>query len=93
MAGVIEGVPKATPTELVYWQFGGSKPAPKTVDAEGGPVVAAEKALTNLRALLAKYADPQQPFFSKPRVQFLKPYDEYDLLARRKEWAAERGEE
>ncbi|HYD71981.1 MAG TPA: double-strand break repair protein AddB [Candidatus Binatia bacterium] len=93
MAGVIEDVPKATPTELVYWQFGGSKPAPKVVDAEGGPVVAAERALANLRSLLAKYADPQQPFFSKPRVQFLKPYDEYDLLARRKEWAAERGEE
>jgi hypothetical protein len=43
--------------------------------------------------LLAKYADPKQAFFSKPRVQFLKPYDEYDLLARRKEWADEVGEE
>ena len=93
MAGCIDGVPKATPTELVYWQFGGAKPAPQTVDSEGGPVRAAETALTNLRALLAKYADPRQPFYSKPRVQFLKPYDEYDLLARRKEWAAERGEE
>jgi ATP-dependent helicase/nuclease subunit B len=93
MAGCIEDVPRATPTELVYWQFGGSKPAPKIVDADGGPVVAAENALANLRALLAKYADPQQPFYSKPRVQFLKPYDEYDLLARRKEWVAERGEE
>jgi ATP-dependent helicase/nuclease subunit B len=93
MAGCIVDVPKASPTEYVYWQFGGSKPAPQTVDADGGAVFAAETALTNLRALLAKYADPQQPFFSKPRVQFLKPYDEYDLLARRKEWAAERGEE
>jgi ATP-dependent helicase/nuclease subunit B len=93
MAGGFEGVPKATPTELVYWQFGGSKPATQLVDAEGGPAAAAEKALANLRRLLAKYADPAQAFYSKPRVQFLKPYDEYDLLARRKEWVAERGEE
>ncbi|HYD86409.1 MAG TPA: double-strand break repair protein AddB [Vitreimonas sp.] len=93
MGGFIKDVPKATPTELVYWQFGGSKPAPQMVEAEGGPVLAAEKALTNLRALLAKYADPQQPFYSKPRVQFLKPYDDYDLLARRKEWADEAGDE
>ncbi|MBC7768075.1 MAG: double-strand break repair protein AddB [Phycisphaerales bacterium] len=93
MAGCVDDVPKATPTELVYWQFGGSKPAPQIVDAEGGPVLAAEQALTNLRGLLTKYADPQQAFFSKPRVQFLKPYDEYDLLARRKEWADEAGDE
>jgi ATP-dependent helicase/nuclease subunit B len=93
MEGVFKDVPKASPTELVYWQFGGSKPAPQTVDAEGGPIVAAEKARANLRALLAKYADPNQPFYSKPRVQFLKPYDEYDLLARRKEWADELGDE
>lgn len=93
MAGVITDVPKATPTELVYWQFGGSKPAPQVVDAEGGPVLAAEKALTDLRGLLQKYARAEQAFFSKPRVQFLKPYDEYDLLARRKEWADEAGDE
>jgi ATP-dependent helicase/nuclease subunit B len=93
MSGSIEDVPKATPTELIYWQFGGSKPAPQLVDAEGGPVLAAEKALTALRSLLARYARADQAFYSKPRVQFLKPYDEYDLLARRKEWADEVGDE
>lgn len=93
MAGAIEGVPKARPTELVYWQFGGSKPAPQEVDAEGGPVLAAEKAMTSLRSLLKRYANAEQAFYSKPRVQFLKPYDDYDLLARRKEWADEMGDE
>lgn len=93
MAGCFKDVPKAAPHELIYWQFGGSKPITQIVDADGGPVVAAETALRNLRSLLAKYADPAQPFYSKPRVQFLKPYDDYDLLARRKEWMAERGEE
>jgi len=93
MSGLIKDVPKAAPTELIYWQFGGSKPEPHLVDAEGGPVLAAEKALTSLRGLLARYADPNQAFYSKPRVQFLKPYDEYDLLARRKEWADEVGDQ
>jgi ATP-dependent helicase/nuclease subunit B len=47
----------------------------------------AEKALSALKGLLARYAEADQPFLSKPRVQFIKPYDEYDHLARRKEWA------
>lgn len=93
MSGSICEVPKATPTELIYWQFGGSKPAPHIVDAEGGPVLAAEKAMASLRGLLKRYANADQAFYSKPRVQFLKPYDEYDLLARRKEWADEVGDE
>jgi ATP-dependent helicase/nuclease subunit B len=43
--------------------------------------------------LLARYAEADQPFLSKPRVQFVKPYTEYDHLARRKEWADAEGEE
>ncbi|MEQ1490551.1 MAG: PD-(D/E)XK nuclease family protein, partial [Terricaulis sp.] len=93
MSGSIGDVPKATPTELVYWQFGGSKPAPQEVHVEGGIVAGAEKAMASLRGLLARYAQAEQAFYSKPRVQFLKPYDEYDLLARRKEWADEVGDE
>ncbi|OQW56648.1 MAG: hypothetical protein A4S17_13495 [Proteobacteria bacterium HN_bin10] len=93
MAGAIDGVPAARATELIYWQFGGSKPAPHIVEAEGGPTAAAEKALAALKGLLKTYARAEQPFYSKPRVQFLKPYNEYDLLARRKEWADEAGDE
>ena len=43
--------------------------------------------------LLARYAEEEQPFLSKPRIQFIKPYTEYDHLARRKEWADEVGDE
>ena len=56
-------------------------------------MLAAEKAMTSLRSLLKRYANAEQAFYSKPRVQFLKPYDDYDLLARRKEWADEMGDE
>ena len=90
MAGCIEDAPKATPTELVYWQFGGAKPAPQIVAAEGGPALAAEKALANLRGLLAKYADPKQAFYSGRAVpEAVRQY----IARRRKEWADEAGDE
>jgi len=53
----------------------------------------AEKALQALKGLLHRYGQADQPFLSKPRVQFIKPYAEYDHLARRKEWADAEGEE
>lgn len=92
-AGRIDDVPAAQATELIYWRFGNATPTPQTVDVEDGPYEAGQKALGALRGMLARYAAEDQPFLSKPRVQFLKPYAEYDLLARRKEWADEGGEE
>ncbi len=83
--GAFTDVPKALATELGYWRFGNTEPAPRPLDldahAEG------EKALKALEKLLHRYAQADQPFLSKPRVQFIKPYDDYDQLARRKEWA------
>jgi ATP-dependent helicase/nuclease subunit B len=90
--GAFEGVPTAKTNELIYWRFGGADPAPRPVKLDDGAHAAGEEALASLRSLLERYADPAQPFLSKPRVQFLKPYAEYDLLARRKEWADAEGE-
>lgn len=87
-----DGVPKAQARELVYWRFGGADPAPRAVKLDDGAHAAGEEALASLRALLKRYAEPTQPFLSKPRVQFIKPFAEYDLLARRKEWADAEGE-
>jgi ATP-dependent helicase/nuclease subunit B len=89
--GVFEETPAARASELLYWQFGGSDPTPQPIDLVA--MDEAEKALSALRGLLQRYADPEQPFLSKPRVQFIKPWDEYDHLARRKEWADAEGEE
>lgn len=85
--GVFEGVPSARAHELIYWRFGGANPAPRIVDVDGGAHAAGEKALAELEKLLRKYAEPSQAFLSKPRVQFIKRYADYDQLARRKEWA------
>ena len=86
-------MPRADVTELIYWRFGNADPTPRAVSLDDRPHEAGEKALSSLRGLLARYADETQAFFSKPRVQFIKPYAEYDHLARRKEWADEKGDE
>ncbi len=89
--GAFAGVPPARATELTYWRLGNAEPAPTPLALD--PMEQAEKALTALKGLLARYAQADQPFLSKPRVQFIKPYTEYDQLARRKEWADAEGDE
>ncbi len=88
--GAFEGVPKAETNELAYWRFGNSDPTPKPLPLDA--MANAEKALDSLRALLARYAEADQPFLSKPRVQFINRYGDYDHLARRKEWADAQGD-
>jgi ATP-dependent helicase/nuclease subunit B len=83
--GAFADVPAAVATELSYWRFGNAEPTPKPLDVDAQEE--GEKALNALESLLHRYAQADQPFLSKPRVQFIKPYDDYDHLARRKEWA------
>ena len=89
--GAFADVPPARATELTYWRFGNADPTPKPLDLDA--MGEAAKALEALKSLLARYAQPEQPFLSKPRVLLIKPYDEYDHLARRKEWADAEGDE
>jgi ATP-dependent helicase/nuclease subunit B len=89
--GAFEGVPTAKTTELTYWRVGNAEPTPTPLAVDA--MAEAEKALQALRGLLARYGEAEQPFLSKPRVQFIKPYTEYDQLARRKEWADAEGDE
>ncbi len=83
--GAFAGVPAARARELIYWKFGGAQPAPRVVDVDAD--AAGEEALAALEKLLARYAQPGQPFLSSPRVQFMRKWTDYDQLARRKEWA------
>ncbi len=92
-AGGFPELGKHEATELIYWRFGNAQPTPRAVELEDGPHGASVKALAALRGLLARYADPNQPFLSKPRVFRIKLYDDYDQLARRKEWADEKADE
>jgi len=91
--GAFPGVTGAQANELIYWRFGGADPAPRAVALAQGAHAAGLEALAALQALLAHYADPASAFLSKPRVLKIRLYDDYDQLARRKEWADEKTDE
>jgi ATP-dependent helicase/nuclease subunit B len=85
--------PAVEASSLIYWYFGGGDPCAMEMDLKEPAPLAAANALARLDALLVRYADPQQPFLSKPRAQFAKPFADYDHLARRGEWADAEEEE
>jgi ATP-dependent helicase/nuclease subunit B len=88
--GGFANIPVMPVYELIYWRFGGARPAPRVVGIDR-PDTAAEEALAALETLLARYDKADQAFLSKPRAQFARPYSDYDLLARRKEWIDQEG--
>ncbi len=91
--GAFGGLTAVRANELVYWRFGNAEPTPRTVELKVGPHQAGEQALAALVNLLARYSTTEQAFLSKPRVLKIKLYDDYDHLARRKEWADAEAEE
>ena len=91
--GAFSETPAARATELIYWRFGGADPTPRAVKLDVTAEAAGEEALAKLRTLLQQYSEPTRAFLSKPRVLKVKIYDDYDQLARRKEWADAEGEE
>jgi ATP-dependent helicase/nuclease subunit B len=91
--GAFADAPAAQASELIYFRFGNAEPAPRAVKLADGAAVAGERALKSLEGMLAKYAQAGQAFLSKPRVLKIRLYDDFDQLARRKEWADAGGEE
>jgi ATP-dependent helicase/nuclease subunit B len=91
--GAFPGLGKHQANELIYWRFGNAQPTPRAIVLDEGPHAAAMRALASLRGMLARYADAKQPFLSKPRVLKVRLYNDYDQLARRKEWADEGADE
>jgi ATP-dependent helicase/nuclease subunit B len=89
----------AQTSELIYFRMSMSADAAK--DENGDPLAfkngttmqAAENALAGLMALIDQYANPDQPYYSKPRVEFIWSVSDYDRLARRAEWTADEGGE
>ncbi len=90
-------LPAAPASELIYFQI--SMSAATLKDTNGKPLQfnsgstreIAEKALEGLKGLIELYANPAQPYYSKPRVEFIWNVADYDRLARRAEWSADEG--
>jgi ATP-dependent helicase/nuclease subunit B len=45
-------------------------------------------ALDGLRALIARYDDPETPYPARPRSEWARRFSDYRHLARVKEWGA-----
>jgi ATP-dependent helicase/nuclease subunit B len=87
--GGFPGVAAAPVGELAYVRLGTPKvPGSRRVVATDADAAAlAEAQLEALKRLVAAYADPAQPYLSRPRPQFVKYDGDYDHLARWREWA------
>ena len=77
-----------TPTDaLIYWRFGGSEPGETRPGLDDDVMTKAAETLGELAALLARYANADMAYRSKPRAQFANTWSDYDHFARRAEWA------
>ncbi len=90
--GGFEEVPAGEVSELAYWKLGGAAagrlhPIRVERDSSIGELVAAARA--GIEAIVARFDDPATPYLCRPRP-FAEPrFDDYEHLARFKEWAAE----
>lgn len=82
---------RLAPNELVYVELRGSRIAGevKTITPETDTVAEfAAETLANLVGLLTRFADPEQPYYVKPRAQFARSFTDYDHLSRWPEWGS-----
>jgi ATP-dependent helicase/nuclease subunit B len=83
--------------ELVYWRMsGGREPGEVQRLFKGDAALtaaAAADAAERLAALVARYADPAQPYLSQPHPGRTPRFSDYAQLARVAEWAAVEEEE
>ena len=90
--GGFAGLGRLPPEELAYVRITGRRPAgeitnalPKTLD----PVTASAEALDGLKAVIARYDSPGEPYPSRIAPASVKLYaSDYDHLARVREWSA-----
>lgn len=90
--GGFEGVSGAV-TELAYWKLTGREAEPLEiicVSENSGTSIAAlaAQAGEGFEALMAAFMDPATPYYSLPRLDRIPRYNDYEHLARVREWAA-----
>ena len=72
--------------QLTYLKLGGGAEAGRDAGFAADELAAQYTEI--LEKLIDAYADPDQPYLSQPRAQYVNKYGDFDHLARRTEWAA-----
>ncbi len=92
-AGGFEGVPVGTVAALEYWRLTGAEPPGERKPLRGDPGTLAEDALAGLSALVAVFDDPSTPYRPQPDPARAPRFDDYEHLARVREWSVGAGED
>ena len=71
-----------------YWKLTGGRPAGQITGLEGDLNEMVEEAQERLQTLIETFNDPTTPYLSLPRPDQAPRFNDYELLARVKEWAA-----
>ena len=92
--GGFPGMPPGRVGQLLYWRLSGSSPGGEERSAGDDAAGLAERALTGLIDLIARFDDPSTPYAARPHPEMAPKYSDYLHLARVKEWSSgEEGDE
>ncbi|MEM6390762.1 MAG: PD-(D/E)XK nuclease family protein, partial [Pseudomonadota bacterium] len=95
-AGGFDSVPAASVSEITYVAVK-ARPDVRVIGTgrtlQASAMDLAEAAQEGLTKLLNAYGDPNRPYLSAPRAQFVRYEGDYGRLARRAEWTSEIGDE
>ncbi|MFQ5783195.1 MAG: double-strand break repair protein AddB [Alphaproteobacteria bacterium] len=86
-AGGFAGVPAGGIATLSYWRLTGGEPAGKECPLTLDAMASAENAAARLEALIAAFDDPATPYHALPDPAKAPRFNDYDHLARVREWA------
>ncbi|MBI4031260.1 MAG: double-strand break repair protein AddB [Proteobacteria bacterium] len=86
--GGFQNIPASQVTCLGYWVLTGGDTPAKITAIEDGAGEAADKAGAGLSALLAAFDNPDTPYYSLPDPDRAPRFNDYEHLARVKEWVA-----
>ena len=87
LAGGFQGIEAARVDTLAYWKLSGAETAGEITALGDDPAALAREALASLRALIARFDDPQTPYHAAPRPALAPRRNDYAHLARIKEWS------
>lgn len=92
-AGAYAKLGKGVVGELAFWRLTGMDPAGKEQKIKADPSELAAEARKGLENLIAAFDDEATPYRAKPRPKYAPRYNDYEHLARVREWSAADGEE
>lgn len=77
--------------QVSYWALRGREIGAEIKAYKGSVEEQKERARNGLENLVRVYADPRTPYLAVPRPAYVPDYNDYEHLARVKEWGRERG--